>query len=328
MKKRLLIGLVLLVALVWVGQQAFDPHLPQSGSPPCLFANQCRQDLRRALCASMDQAKRSIHLATFTLSDPKIIEALRRAAERGVFVKVTMDARQTRGVVRKLGEQIELIPKKGRGLMHQKLLVIDGQVLWLGSANMTYSSLRTFGNLVVWIENPKLAQAVQQSMGQEIGADEHLYTCADQRIEYWQLPADQAALTRLIQLIDEARYRIRIAMFTWTHAQLTAAVIRAHERGLIVEVVIDKPSGRGASRKTIVKLKEAGIHVSLDIGPQLLHHKLAWIDNSLVIGSANWTASAFQKNCDCFLIVHDLNPRQNRQLQRLWKIISLESKSA
>lgn len=273
----------------------------------------------------MDSAQRSIHLATYTLSESKIISALNRAADRGLEVVVIMDSRQAHGVQQKLSDKIQFIKRRGKGLMHQKLVTIDGHQVWLGTANMTYSSLRAFGNLVIALECPELASQLQEQMGQEIGAPRHDYTCNGQCFEYWQLPADREALARLITLIDGAKEQIRIAMFTWTHPDLTAAVIRASQRGVSVQAVIDRSSGRGSSRHTVSKLDKAGIPISLSIGPELFHYKIAWIDEQLVIGSANWTLSAFDKNCDCFLILHALNPGQQKALGALWNVIWVES---
>jgi cardiolipin synthase A/B len=326
--RRLFALLVVAGILIQVVGRSLDPHLPSPGGPPQLFANQCREDLRRTLAAAMDRAERSIYLATYTLSDPKILAALKRAVTRGIEVKVFLDAKQAKTAIRELGSHALPIKRPKRGLMHQKLLVIDGEEVWLGTANMTYSSLRCFGNLVVWARSPPLAQRLQTAMGRDGSIADHQFSSASQELEYWQLPAGSSALDRLVQLLDEAKKTIRVAMFTWTHEQLTKAVIRAHKRGVAVAVVIDRPSGLGASRRTVEALKSNGIDVRLSIGPQLLHHKLAWVDETLVVGSANWTASAFKSNCDCFLILHPLSHAQERVMKRLWRIIRLESNSA
>jgi phosphatidylserine/phosphatidylglycerophosphate/cardiolipin synthase-like enzyme len=115
-------------------------------------------------------------------------------------------------------------------------------------------------------------------------------------------------------------------MFTWTHPLHTAHVIAAHQRGVQVEIIIDHHSAMGASQKTVTALQEAGIGVRLGQGPQLLHHKMAWVDEmTLILGSANWTKSAFKKNEDCFLILHDLSSSQRGLLDKLWSVLVKES---
>ena len=41
----------------------------------------------------------------------------------------------------------------------------------------------------------------------------------------------------------------------------------------------------------------------------------------LVNGSANWTRSAFSRNGDCFLILHDLDDEQRKKMKKLWHVI-------
>ena len=59
---------------------------------------------------------------------------------------------------------------------------------------------------------------------------------------------------------------------------------------------------------------------------QLLHHKFILIDDqTLLVGSANWTKAAFYKNSDCFLILHNLTDDQKTFMNRLWTRLEAES---
>ncbi len=109
-------------------------------------------------------------------------------------------------------------------------------------------------------------------------------------------------------------------MYTWTHPALTEAVIRAHQRGLQVEVVLDRGQAQGVGQKTVEQLIEGGIEPCITSGLGLVHHKFAWIDGEYLInGSANWTKAAFTRNRDCFLILHQLTEQQNAKMEALWK---------
>ena len=89
---------------------------------------------------------------------------------------------------------------------------------------------------------------------------------------------------------------------------------------------VDYHSSLGASSGAIETLKEAGVPVSISRGAQLFHHKYILIDDrTLVCGSANWTKSAFNKNCDCFMVLHSLSSEQCKFMSSLGKIFETQS---
>jgi phosphatidylserine/phosphatidylglycerophosphate/cardiolipin synthase-like enzyme len=316
----------------WAGKTALDTRLPNEGNAPFIYSNQCRDDLRQTFCEAIAQAKQSIHLLIFSLTDSAVIHALRDAAQRGIEVHVVSDGMENKDLPKRLGTTIKHTKRFASGLMHQKILVIDKHQLWIGSANMTSESLRMHGNLILAFDSPSLAKVITENMLDRRSRAppapllQHEYFIGGQPLEFWQLPSDDGALNRLLSLIHNAQQTIKIAMFTWTHPQITNAVINAQRRGVQVEVVIDATSGRGASQHAFEKMRNEGLQVSLSLGPELLHHKFAWVDNTILVnGSANWTRAAFTQNDDCFVILHQLTPDQQETLSKLWKIIRLET---
>lgn len=132
----------------------------------------------------------------------------------------------------------------------------------------------------------------------------------------------------MLDLINSAAHSIQIAMFTFTHPILTDALINAKKRGVKVQIAIDFQTKKGASCKVIQKLQEENVEILFNRDIKLCHHKYILLDNkTLVCGSANWTKSAFNKNYDCFLILHNLEKDQKQFMQKLWRIITLESAS-
>ena len=51
--------------------------------------------------------------------------------------------------VRSMLPNAEVHPIRGDGLMHHKIMILDEEVVFLGSTNMTVSSLRMHDNLVI-----------------------------------------------------------------------------------------------------------------------------------------------------------------------------------
>ena len=308
---------------IWVTHTTLNPKLPEANSPALLYSNQCRQDLRSTLLSAIKGAKKSVHLVTFGLNDPVVLAAL---IEKSKEVPVNVFYDPSAGAeLSSLMNSLNAHPISDRGLMHQKILVVDQELVLLGSANMTETSLSMHDNLMIGMHNQKLAQFLKEKTPLSSGN----LTCYNggQAIEVWLLPEPRGhALSDLKKMIRTSRKSIRIAIFTFTHTGLARELIKAKKRGVDVRVVIDMNSGIGVSSKCIEMLKNSEVDVQLSKGPQLLHHKFLYIDEkTLITGSTNWTKAAFYKNHDCFLILRNLNQDQQKFMDNLWENIYVQS---
>ena len=113
----------------------------------------------------------------------------------------------------------------------------------------------------------------------------------------------RGAADTLIGFIDRCESSLDIAIYALTHDSLAEALVRAHERGVIVRAILDKvqASSRYADDE---KLESAGIPLRRASGSGSMHHKFLIGDGSAVgTGSFNWTKNADQRNCENFVIV-------------------------
>lgn len=323
---------IITTSILWAKAYVEDVRIPHSEQPLELYANQQNDNLKATFQTAIESANNSILMITYSISDPTIIAALNKQAKSGHQVKVICDAKTSPSIEKKLCPQVELIKKFGDGLMHQKILIVDHEKVWLGSANMTSESLNMHGNLVYGIDNIAMASFIEQKATIHEGIDQFLpshanFTCCDQTIELWWLPCDKIAVERLQKLINTAQKTVRVAMFTWTRFDLAKSVIDASKRNVDTEVVIDYRAGRGAGAKVVAYLKKNKIKVFLSRPGPLLHHKFLYIDgNILVNGSANWTKAAFTQNDDCFIVLKGLSEAQRLKMDQLWKTLIAESR--
>ncbi|MBA2367938.1 MAG: hypothetical protein H0V82_02805 [Candidatus Protochlamydia sp.] len=307
-------------------------NLPAQDTPLKLYSNQTDDNLSALYIKAIESASVSITFVIYALMDPEIIQALNKRADAGISVHLVCDAKASLGISRKI-PKATIVKRLGKGLMHQKILIIDQQQVVLGSANMTSDSLRVHGNLVMAMHHPPLARTLLEkahSMNEEGYSHKlsHLETViAAQKLELWMLPDDHLkGVQRMIELFRSAKKTIRVAMFTWTRNDFTQELIAAAKRGVKVEAVVDRYSGSGASSETIRALCEAKIPVRLNTGQGLLHHKFAWIDDTILVnGSANWTQSAFKVNDDVFIILQSLSLDQQAKMSRLWECLQRKS---
>lgn len=323
---------LLLFYVFWAIDRFNEVRMPQSGEPAELYSNQTHDDLRQVLLKGIKDAKQSIFLVIYTLTDGPIIQNLKQKSEEGVDVKVVCDAKASPLAAQRLGPKVKVVKRFATGLMHQKILVVDGVKTWLGSANMTGESLRSHGNLIAAIHCQQFAQAVLEKVTTMTPATKgipfphRIFNIGGQKVELWFFPDDPHGVQKLTQLIRNAEKSVRVAMFTWTRKDLAEEIVEAKKRGVQAEVVIDRNSGQGVSAHVVKLLKKGGVPVRLNNGTGLLHHKFVVIDSkTLVHGSANWTKAAFTKNDDCYMILHDLTERQKLFVESLWAEIQGDS---
>lgn len=318
----------------WLSASYQAVQQPSASRPTELYSNQTRDDLRSAFIQAINEASQSIYLSIYSLTDRSLIAELRKKSEEGVDVTVIYDADASEGVHRKLGKKVHAVSRKGRGLMHQKILVVDDLKCWIGSANFTPTSLRSHGNLVLGFYCPELAKTLKEK-AQTLAREGKVKTIASrnfqingQKVEMRFLPDDADAVARIKQLIRSAKKTIKIAMFTWTRRDFANEVIEANKRGVRTEVVLDRNSGQGVSALALDILQRNGIPVRVSQGTPLLHHKFMIVDDEILVnGSANWTKAAFTQNDDCFIVLHDLTTEQKNRLEQLWEVILEESDS-
>jgi cardiolipin synthase A/B len=317
--------LLILLFCVWFILASLSPHLPDAREPIRLYSNQCQQDLRFTLLEAIRKAQTSIHLVMFGLSDSSILSALAQKAKEKIPLTIYYDPKGSPRV-EKILKQGTIHPVQMAALMHQKILILDNEMVFIGSANMTSASLRMHDNLVIGIKNQKIAQFLKEHAPHSPG---HLKTTlGGQDLEIWLLPDPRGhVLAEVRNLIRTAQKSLRIALFTFTHPALLEELISAHKRGVHVEVVVDMHSGLGASASTIEQLKKARIPILLSQGVQLLHHKFLYIDERMLLtGSANWTKAAFYKNSDCLVLLRQLHPDQKAFMNKLWSRVVATAK--
>ncbi|NGX45514.1 MAG: Phospholipase D [Chlamydiae bacterium] len=184
------------------------PPLPKATNPFYLYSNQIQVDLKRVMVTAIHSARRSIFLQIYGLTDPELIALLQKKKDEGLDVKVYFDPSGSRQSLPSYATPIHC-----KGLMHKKILVIDEEKIFLGTANLTPSSLHFHSNVVLGIHSPLLAHHFSHS-----SSPGGLFNIGGIRMETYQLPDPRGvALSRLCQCLDEAKNEIRLAIFTFTH---------------------------------------------------------------------------------------------------------------
>lgn len=126
---------------------------------------------------------------------------------------------------------------------------------------------------------------------------------------------NEIAKQKLISLFDNAKHHINVSIEQLTFKDASRALIRAHQRGVIVEVFTPH-----LNEEAVKLLITEGMPVKLG---QNIHHKFALIDNKVLLnGSPNWSMNAFSRSDESFIVLNDMSVEQLAVMNSVWQSIS------
>jgi phosphatidylserine/phosphatidylglycerophosphate/cardiolipin synthase-like enzyme len=113
------------------------------------------------------------------------------------------------------------------------------------------------------------------------------------------------SLSIILQGIGEAQTSILVAAYSFTSKPISAALLAAHERGVVVRVVADANSSN-SQYSAVTFLASRGVPVRVNRRYAIFHHKFMIIDGRhLETGSFNYSAAAANKNAENVLFLRD-----------------------
>jgi phosphatidylserine/phosphatidylglycerophosphate/cardiolipin synthase-like enzyme len=277
---------------------------------------------------AVNQAQKAIDVTSFDLNLPSFVNALVAASQRGVQVRVVYDGAngsQKLEAARAGGKEFDAIAlmKKAKiglvdggrssGLMHDKIIIIDGKVLFMGSWNMSYNDTFRNNNNRLEITAPEIIANYQGKFNElfvdkrfgthaTVGAQTPQMNVDGIQVENYFSPPDKV-MDKIIAYVNAAQKSIRFIAFTYTDKDLAAAMVSRFNAGVDVAGVIEN---RGASQGALVPLVCGKVPAKVDGNKYTMHHKVIVIDGSIVItGSFNFTLSADNENDDNIIVIHD-----------------------
>lgn len=251
----------------------------------------------------IDSARRTLDLAEFYASEAEprwrprsklsaVIDAILRAASRGVRVRFLADAKfgkqypETLELLAASGVAVRRIDVEARtgGVLHAKYFVVDGAESFLGSQNFDWRALAHIQETGVRVRSTAIAGALSDIFETDwalaggappeartrahaaasrvaVGTGEALSLVASPK--GW-LP-DEASwdLPRLVEMLDGARRTIALQVLTYKtkdrsgapFTTLDDALRRARARGVAVRVLVSDWSTKGDARRALDDLQ-------------------------------------------------------------------------
>lgn len=308
----------------------------------------------REMARSIDAAKTYVHVEFYILqldeTTEPFFQALDDACARGVRVRVLLDHwanfRKPRYAATKarldaMGALWHLMlpvqPLKGRYQRpdlrnHRKLLVIDGDIAYMGSQNVTDSSYNLKKNirrglhwvdLMVRLEGPVVSSVnavfltdwyteTDETLGDETDIFDTSSGPGD--LDCQVVPSgpgfeSENNLRLFLGLIYAAQRKVMIVSpYFVPDESLLIAVTTARQRGAEVELFVSEEGDQAlvyhAQRSYYEVLLRAGVRIWLYPKPYILHSKSLTIDDEVaVIGSSNMDMRSFGLNMEVSLLI-------------------------
>jgi cardiolipin synthase len=349
--------------------------MPIAGDNAATLISDYQQSLD-AMADAIRQARRYVHVEFYILqsdeSTDNFFRALEEAAERGVVVRVLLDHWANRGkpfykkTLRRLDDMgahwhlmLPVQPLRGRWQRpdlrnHRKLLVIDGDVAYMGSQNVTDSSYNLRKNirrglhwvdLMVRVEGPVVASInavflsdwyseTDETLRDEI--DLFSVTTGPGELDCQIVPSGpgfdfQNNLKLFLGLLFAARERIIIVSpYFVPDEALLLAITTACQRGVHVELFVSEEGDQAmvyhAQRSYYEALLRAGVVIWMYRKPFILHSKSVTIDDEVaVIGSSNMDMRSFGLNLEVSMLVRGQEfVRDMRAVEDVYRGLSRE----
>lgn len=263
--------------------------------------------LRSGLLEALQAATQSIDFSFYGVQGmPEVALAMRQAEARGVRVRGIVDGMGERATYESEARlrarfggdiRVESLP----ALMHNKYVVIDGKVVWAGSANVFESDLYSEMNCnaAVRIENASVAQAFTRDFEQLFAGTSGVFkrpslTTLHPRfpdgtwVETYFGPQD-SPVQPILRAIALAQATIDATIYYFTRADVATALVEAAQRGVRVRLLIDALGARDLASQHRA-LRRAGVAVKTENWPGKAHAKMLVADGyRVVLGSMNWT---------------------------------------
>lgn len=297
---------------------------------PLIFSNHdlSQNSLQGSVYELLNKAESSILIFSFTFSDPEVIRIINQKASVGIDVQLVIDRDHFGEFYSQLHPLIKLgTRKQGEGHVHHKIMVIDHEFIWLGSANFTPSSYMSSKNLAIGFFSPEIGGHLYQEALDIVTSNprkcQSPLSClyGNQLLELYVLPhnapespragetkMNEMGKQKLISLIDNAKHSIKISMNVWTYKDASRAIIKAMQRGVKVDIVVGN-----ATEEAVRLMIQNGIQIKQGHN---LHYKFMLVDHKILLnGSPNWSMNTFSRSDESFIVLYDLTEEQLKMLE-------------
>ncbi|MBM4306912.1 MAG: DUF1669 domain-containing protein [Deltaproteobacteria bacterium] len=156
--KKIILGLLFLLLPLTLSQAAAETEVLFSGEA----------NIREALLKEIENLAHSLDLALYEITSADLIQALVKAKERGINIRVVTDSKQARNkssrvsALIKQGISVKTIGGKEKGTMNHRFTILDGKKVMIGSPGWTEGSGEVNYDNILIIQGSDLVDSYQK----------------------------------------------------------------------------------------------------------------------------------------------------------------------
>ncbi len=277
----------------------------------CLVAPQ-DTSIRSRLTADIDQAKQSVLVECYLISDPSIVQALKDAKTRGCAVRVIMEESpyggfsmnsKIRNDLRRAG--IDAVwGNRVYSFTHAKFVVVDAHTAWVMTANLTKSAFEKNREVFIRTEDPSVVAGLLQVFQ----ADRKRSPCQPSTL----IVSPAGGRAAIEAALREAQHTVDVATEVFDDGEIRTLLERAARRGVRVRILTAAPEKIAANSNTRSLLQGTGVTLRYLETPYL-HAKYFIVDGHLAYaGSHNFSPGSLDENREVGILTR--NPHVLAQL--------------
>lgn len=258
---------------------------------------------RAPIINAINNAKSSIDLIMYGLTDPALIRALIHAKNAGKNVTVLLEPHPYESenentlainLLKNANIPVET-PNPTFQLTHEKTLIIDNNEAFIMTFNFTRSSFSTERNFALVINNPNEIQEIKNVMR----ADSEHKNIAVKEPDLIFSPNNSRA--KLMSFIQNAKSTIKIYAQDISDYQIIGALAKAAKNNITVEIITSSTL-TSKNKNKYAYLTRAGVVLHFRKN-YYIHAKVIIIDNkAAILGSINLSQPSIEDNRELSII--------------------------
>lgn len=266
------------------------------------------------------QTQKTLDVVAFEMNNSVIEEAILDAHRRGVRVRVVTD--DEHGIedekdfsMRNFIEAgIPVVDDNRSGLMHNKFMILDSNLVVTGSWNFTVNGTYRNDNNALVLQSPDAVSAYQAEFDEMFTnkrfgptspkGNDASFTQNGTPVQIL-FAAEDPVTQAIVEEINRAQRSVHFMAFSFTENDIGDPLLSRKDDGIVIEGVFEN-RGSTSSSSELPKFFCAGLDVRQDGNPYALHHKVIIVDEETVItGSFNFSGNAINVNDENLLIIKD-----------------------
>ncbi len=273
----------------------------------------------QVLATDIAGVTQTLDIAAYEFNDVALTTAVLAAKGRGVRVRVVTDddagINDTDTTLHQLEQAgIPIVNDDRSALMHDKFMILDSTTVWTGSWNYTVNGTFRNNNNALVLRSQTAVQDYQAEFNEmfvdgRFGPTSSINT---PRAEFSQdgdaigiyFASEEDVKSKVAAALQGAQHSIRFMTFSFTLDDIGQVLLAKAGTGVSVSGIFET-TGSKTQFSEMTPLFCAGLPVRQDGNPFVLHHKVFIVDDTVITGSFNYSASANNSNDENLIMITD-----------------------